>query len=265
MNLESCSASTSAKPLHRAAESASSKTIMGNHKVEHTICLTYLPSLPMMQSSKDSKKRKVNFCSHPCLKPLLEQVIGMGQDLSDSIGLAKEINKYSGIYAEVFKKPRWKNDSLILKLTVEDSETVYALKVHPDEFPLAKKIYSNVDLMIRVNDLKHTTKLHDVFLLGDIKEYWCILYEFIEGIPLKQAISEKKITHQEAFDKLVLMEKDFRKLKVFLRFPSDAFLFIKDECALAITDWSAIEFAPDITEKKWKEYDCSEFVNALLA
>ena len=89
--------------------------------------------------------------------------------------------------------------------------------------------------------------------------------EFIDGTPLKKAIAESQITYANAFDKLILMENSFRKLQVFLHFPSDAFLLSKDKNRIILTDWSAIEFAPEITEDKWKEYDCSEFVRTLLS
>ena len=176
MNLDLSPTSAGAVALPQVDKDKPEAAAMGQYEVEATLCLTYLHNLPKVPNNRvEFESREIKYCSHPHLEPIIKSAMNQGLDLSDISNVVKELNKCPSLSAEVFKRPRWNKDSLILKLTNNNSNTAYALKLHTDEYPLARKTYSDIKMIKKVNNLGHTTKIHDVFLLGDRRKYWFIL------------------------------------------------------------------------------------------
>lgn len=199
------------------------------------------------------------------IKNYLSTSVSEELDLANPNCVFEKMKKLRGFVSSIIKKPLWKNDALILRIRAVNSDADFSLKVHPDIFPLARKVYSNSDLIAKVNSHNWSSYIHETFILTSFgRDYRVVLYDFLEGIPLRSAILNNKINFEKAFQKLKELEGNFRGIKIFLHLrDGDDFLLQENGC-LKLTDWAAIDDISDVPENKMQDYDPSESVRSIL-
>lgn len=161
-------------------------------------------------------------------------------NLSDETASLAFMRRVKGYHAEVLKKSRWKNDAMIFKLAGIDGGSCYSVKIHPDVFPLCSHIYCD-DTVDKINSTGATTKIIDTFLVcSDDKKFRVVVYQFLDGTPLRKAMAENKIDRESAVSKLIDLERKLSAVKTYLILRDQNDFLLLESGRLVLTDWNAI-------------------------
>lgn len=192
----------------------------------------------ILKLSKCKLKSQLDF---PCLKDCLEDEIQQNQlNLSDEKACLAFLQQVKGYNAEVLKKSRWKHDAMIFKLSGVDGGSCYSVKIHPDVFPLCSHIYCN-DTVDRINSSGATTRIINTFTVcSDEKSFRVVVYEFLNGTPLRKAMEENKIARELAISKLIELERKLSAVKTYLILRDQNDFLLLESGHLVLTDWNAI-------------------------
>ena len=190
---------------------------------------------------KLSKYKLESQLGFPCLKHCLQDEVQQNQlNLSDEKACLAFMQGVKGYNAEVLKKSRWKNDAIIFKLAGIDGVSCYSVKIHPDVFPLCSHIYCD-DTIDKINSSGATTKIIDTFIVcSDEKKFRVVVYEFLDGTPLRKAMAENKIERESAISKLIELERKLSAVKTYLILRDQNDFLLLESGHLVLTDWNAI-------------------------
>ena len=192
----------------------------------------------VLKLSEYELESQLNFS---CLKHCLQDEVQRNQlNLSDEKSCLVFMQGVKGYNAEVLKRSRWKNDAMIFKLAGIDGGSCYSVKIHPDVFPLCSHIYCD-DTLDKINSSGATTKIIDTFTVcSDEKTFRVVVYEFLDGTPLRKAMAENKIERESAISKLIELERKLSAVKTYLVLRDQNDFLLLESGRLVLTDWNAI-------------------------
>ena len=206
----------------------------------------------ILKLSKCKLKSQLGF---PCLKHCLESEVRQNQlNLSDEKACLAFMQRVKGYNAEVLKKSRWKNDAMIFKLTGVDGGSRYSVKIHPDVFPLCSHIYCN-DTVDKINSSGATTRIIDTFTVcSEKRSFRVVVYEFLDGTPLRKAMAENKIERESAISRLIELERKLSAVKTYLVLRDQNDFLLLESGHLVLTDWNAIVDVPNASMESLNGY-----------
>lgn len=206
----------------------------------------------VLKLSKYKLESQLNF---PCLKHCLQDEVQKNQlNLSDEKACLAFMQGIEGYNAEVLKRSRWKNDAMIFKLAGIDGGSCYSVKIHPDVFPLCSHIYCD-DTVDKINSSGATTRVIDTFTVcSEERNFRVVVYEFLDGTPLRKAMAENKIERESAISRLIELERKLSAVKTYLVLRDQNDFLLLESGHLVLTDWNAIVDVPNASKESLNGY-----------
>ncbi|MCL1077604.1 hypothetical protein D5R81_11665 [Parashewanella spongiae] len=186
-------------------------------------------------------------------------------NLVSETDLLKSFDRLCDFNCTILKYARWTKDSIILKVVHKTSQRAYAIKVHENSFKTCRRNYHGSN-RLALNRCTHLSNVYGAVRIASAKGkfYFAVIYDFVVGSTLDQALLRKDLTNQQAIEGLIDLSLELKRegFNIFLKDRTDFLVTVTKE--IVITDWDKMFRTHNTNSVETVESKCKKFVKFMF-
>ncbi|WP_133309248.1 hypothetical protein [Parashewanella curva] len=185
-------------------------------------------------------------------------------DLTSKDALLESFAKLSDFDFSTLKDARWEKDSLIFLAKHKFSQKSYSIKVHENSFRTCRRNYQRHRSVL--SSCPNVSLVHGAVKVVSAtgKSYFVVIYNFVVGLTLDQALKRQMLTNEKAVDGLISLCLELKKIDFNVLFLDKTDFIFTVDAEIVITDWDKLFNTKSTNSEESITRKCNSFVSSMI-